>query len=645
VEAVIATALERLPADRFSSARAFAEALANPVFRGTGSHAVLAGVARAGGPWRTRFFAAAAVAVLATVTALAVAAGGEPEAPLPEPVRFIEPLDFTVYEWTISVSPTGERISAYSAVDGRARIRTLGAPGTTVWDGMSIGATWLPEGDAFLAFTSPTTLEAIPLNGSPPVVFRVDGPDDLVSGFIAGTDGFAYLGTNAVGQPGTIFRFPLDGGPRDTVLVGVTQGQRGFPTAYPQFVLPDGSGLVYSQEDALDGQVFGLYLLDLETGESQELLPGEVGSGRAFWMDAGYILFSREGTILAVPFDPDGRRLTGEPRPVVSDDGGEVAFAYGGGVLTRATNASLNRLRLAVLDRAGRAHPLPDLPPGTMTEPAVSPDGRRIALTFTPQDREGDIWSLDLPDGPLTRVSLDGGARATWTPDGRELYFVDDGNLYRRVRDGTRPAEMVLDLPEPITRVSPTPSGDSLFLQVQGPAGWDIVLHTLGSAPTTRPFLNESFSEGHPAVSPDGRWLAYYSDESGAIEIYIRSLGENPARVQVSRNTGTGAYPRWSSTGEELFFWEGANGTSSVGTAGVLRAALRLDGGDPRVLGVERMLAVSEQTFSVFPGDSLFAVAALPAEEEGNGIATGLEITVNFDTVVRRIMEQGRGRP
>jgi Tol biopolymer transport system component len=211
----------------------------------------------------------------------------------------------------------------------------------------------------------------------------------------------------------------------------------------------------------------------------------------------------------------------------------------------------------------------------------------------------------------------------SWTNDGEHVVFIKDGDAYRIRSDGSDEPELLLDRERALSRAFIAPDGERLFFQ-EGPGAWDIGVANLDEPGSDSLILSGDYWEGHPALSPDGRWLAYYSNESGQSEIFIRPLYGPGRRHQVSRDGGS--RPRWSDDGTELFFTQD--------TRLLFVASLEV-GDDIRVANVELLFEVGGQNYDVFPGDSLFAILDVPGDDEAApDVAT---VVLNFDAELRRL--------
>jgi serine/threonine-protein kinase len=212
---------------------------------------------------------------------------------------------------------------------------------------------------------------------------------------------------------------------------------------------------------------------------------------------------------------------------------------------------------LVWVDRRGREEALA-APPRAYRYPRLSPDGTKVAVEA--QDQEGDIWIWDLGRQTLTRFTFDPtqDIYPVWTPDGRRLAFRSmrggPPNVYWQAADGTGAVERLTETPNEQAPYAVTPDGKRLVLRQDGPkTGGDLMVLTLDGARRLTPLVQTTFNERNGEISPDGRWLAYESDESGREEIYVRPFPDvNGGRWQVS--TGGGSEPLWARNGRELFY-------------------------------------------------------------------------------------------
>ena len=606
VEAAVHKSLERLPADRFESAEALVDALDDPGFTTTMGTVTRGGVV-AEKRWRRRFLAAAVVAFAGI--AVGVTGWLRPSSGVaPEPVRFTLPLAFPSSDLRLAVSPDGRQLAMSNNNSGVARVRLLDDPVFRDLDIDRVSAlTYSPDATALVVTRFSGELVTVPLDGGPT---RTIGQAAAAPPAIWGSDGFIYHTLSN----GSLARVPATGGAVDTLVVNTANGVVG------QALLPGARGLLHLQFSA-EGPT--LNVLDLDSEEVSYLGP-TTSVGATY--EAGHLLYASDRFLMAQPFDPDALETTGPAVPVAEVPTGTMAFAYGGGTLAYVAGGQAGALVPRITDRAGRETELPNLGDGGFDFPEVSPDGDRIAMLVTGRGDGNDIWIYEMPSGPLSRLSLQGETNTTtWTRDGEDLLFIQAGDAYRTPSDGSRPPELVLDLDRDMSRVVLSPDEERIYFQV-GAGDWDVGVATLGEEGSDSLLLAGDYWEGHPDISPDGRWLAYYSYESGqGSEVFIRPLWGEGRKHQVSRQGGL--RPRWSSDGSELFF-AGNDG-------GVWVARLADDGEDKDVLDVMKLFDMPGYNYDVFPGDSLF-VAMQPRATDSDQ-PNDVTVVAHFDRILEEL--------
>jgi Tol biopolymer transport system component len=233
----------------------------------------------------------------------------------------------------------------------------------------------------------------------------------------------------------------------------------------------------------------------------------------------------------------------GATEVAVADDG---TMAYRIGFFTR---------RMVLVDRRGVPSSLVS-EPRDYSFPSVSPDGRRIALSIGTTTSTSDTWIFDRPTGTLTRLTRGGGERPEWTPDGRRVLTMRQDVVAHFVGqpwDGSGAPEEYATNPQGILEVS-LPRGGTGFMAARIGSGGqrDIWIAPVGSPAALRPFVATEADEFTPSVSPDGKLLAYISNESGRFEVYVREMTGPGARVQISNTSAI--EPLWSPTGRELIY-------------------------------------------------------------------------------------------
>jgi len=603
VAAAVAKALEKLPADRFETARAFADALADPGFRVAGPDG--AGVAGGAGALRPRtrdpaFLTLAGVSVLL----LAAAAWGWSR-PVAQPVvgRYRTMLWDTaqipsgLVGTGVAISPDGGTVVFVdSAASGRhlfAKQRDqLEATVLTGTAGADGAVTFSPDG-AWIAFVANGgKLKKVPRGGGASVVLADSAISGRLLSSLAWLDDGTILyvdqgyGLRAVGQDGgsvrQVWKAPNLADTTQRAVVSVA----GLPGGKSALIGACTNVCAKSE----------LRVLDLRTLKSTVVVP-EVRAGWA--LPGGIVAFVRnDGSMLAGPFDVGKARFTRPPAPML--DGVRVpsccmvdAAVSANGTLIYVVGraaAAITRFQPVWVTRKGVSTPIDTgwtLPisqnctcSGALT---LSPDGHRLALSRerVALSGNGDIFVKQLDAVPYALMPLTfagDGISPVWTPDGRSVIYAEDKGdndpvswVVRRRADGTGGADTLLPpRPRSIIQVVSTPDTTQFILQydINGPQR-DIVLADRGDTATTPLMANPGFAEIFPALSADGRWLAYASNETGRFEVYVRPFPDvNARRVQVSQSGGT--EPRWAHNGRELFY---RNGAGALVSASVVPAA------------------------------------------------------------------------
>ncbi len=488
-----------------------------------------------------------------------------------------------------------------------------------------------------VAFYAGGGVRAVSLSGGPPLAIVESGVG--LAGLAWGPDGYIYFSA-----PGgsALFRVPEASGEVEPFTVlDTAQNETGH--LWPQ-ALPNGRGVLFTvaHEPIGDLSQYDIAVADMETGEHEVLVRGVF----ARYAASGHLVnVTADGRLLAASFDQDALQLAGDP----------VALAEGVGV------RSLGSVHLALSDdstlvyqagggsgdsefvwvtRSGQATSVDrgwSFGRSNFSGPRLSPDGTRMAFA-TVVERNQDIWIKHLPDGPLERLTFaeDEDFRPFWTPDGQTVtYFsgpVGDRNVWSKSADGTGEAVLVLDEERPFAQGSWSPDGEWLVLRAAaneavGLGLRDILAFRPGEDSAAIPLVaTPEFAEGEPALSPDERWLAYSSDETGRREVFLRPLPDvNSARVRISRDGGLG--PLWAHSGRELFFVDEDRGL----------VAAQFDAGSGQVLAQETLFTVPAEYY-VNRGDNFYDITSddqrflmvRPYEGEGEAAATEVIVVENF---------------
>jgi Tol biopolymer transport system component len=590
VAAAVSKALEKLPADRFGSAKEFAAALTDPSYRSKAAAMASAPGARRWGTGVTL--------VGWLLWGLTLAAGGwlwsRARSGVHEPVRryalqMSEPETVTTTRsGVLALSPDGSRIAYVGGAPTRAAASAGGSGGLRtyprqIWirdrdqlyahpvpgtDGAGF-LSWSPDGRRLAFETAPRVLEVVTLDGTPPTVVT-----DSLSAAGAGTawapDGAIYSAGGFGGPAGVgIVSYPATGGAA-TVRTRLDTARHEFAHVNPA-VLPNNRGLLFSiwygPTRPNDTEIA---VLDLETGKYRTIQAGM----RARYLATGDLLIARaNGTLVAVPFDEDKLEVTGPAVPVVTGVATYVGYIVNYDVSNVGTLVYFagqpqdvkETLRPVWVTRDGVATPVDS--GWTFDRPfnggmSLSPDGHRLAVAIAGKPNS-DIWirQLDREHGPLSRLTLGDFLkyRPTWSPDGRSVaYIVDPGNnnasIYQRPADFSGTAKKLLGSDKALAEAVWSPDGHWMVVRTTLPTR-DLYAFQPGVDTTLTPIVTSpQFEERAATLSPDGRWIAYQSDESGRDEIYVRPFpkAEGGRRWQVS--AAGGAEPLWSHSGREIFY-------------------------------------------------------------------------------------------
>jgi serine/threonine-protein kinase len=519
-------------------------------------------VATTAAPGWKRVIPLALVALLAAgVTAAIVSrlGGGGAEPPLRLDFALLDGPLFPGLGSSAVLSPDGTRI-AYVVGDENATtlyVRDLdrlesaeiaSGSGTT----SAYHPFFSPDG-AWLGYVTPQELLKVPVTGGTPL--RLCKVDRSRGATWAHDDTIIF----APSPSGPLFRVPATGG-EPQPLTTLDEANKEATHRWPQ-VLPGGEAVLFTSHTQPAGGFdnANIEVLSLKTGERKVL---HRGGSYARYVPAGYLVFVSEATLFAAPFDLASLELTGSPAPVVqdvswgvSDGGAQYSFSGTGRLAYVRGDRAVPEYPVMWVDRSGRTSPLWE-ERGSYANPRLSPDGKRLSLTVL---REGnwDIWVYDLERSVSTRLTFDEGSdtEQIWSPDGEYIAYSSDqngpDNLYLKRADGSGDVERLTESGNPEWATSWSSDGRFITYLTTG-AAFDLWIVPLDGDRKPEEFLATSFTEQNGAFSPDGRWMAYMSNESGRSEVYVRPFPTRGGKWQVS--DGGGGFPRWSGSGHELFY-------------------------------------------------------------------------------------------
>ena len=466
---------------------------------------------------------------------------------------------------SVVLSPDGSRV--LYAASGGLYLRSIDALGATLipgTEGSPNSPFFSPDGE-WVGYRAGGQLTKIALTGGPPVSLCDASP---LYGASWGTDD-----TILFGQSGGIMRVSANGGIPET-LVPTERGERFFG---PQ-ILPDGKSLLYTVAVWMNPRATlwdeaQVVVRSLETGEEESLFEGH----DARYLSTGHLVYISADDVYAIPFDLTRLESSGESVPVVrgvartppaltTDSTGDGHFDLSDRGSLVYVPAGVLEVRpdlqqgLVWVDRDGSNVTPLDLDPGGYEYPSISPDGMTVAFGMLNREILGHIWLYDLAGGSLSQFTFEGTAnrRPVWTPDGSRITFYSDRepprDIYWKLTDLSGQAELLLEQSFDVIPGSWSVDNILTFFSIRPDSGPDIgTLEIQDGIAKPIPFLETQAGEAAPRFSPNGKWIAYMSRESGALEVWVRpypNTGGGQRRVSI----GGGTEPVWSPDGRELFF-------------------------------------------------------------------------------------------
>ncbi len=602
--------------------------------------------------WRRALpWAVACIAVLATIVLTFLYVSRTPAAPT-QLMRFEIPVPQETGDIVFALSPDGRDL-AFTAPDSggvlRLWVRPLNSleahelPGAAVSD-VDAPFFWSPD-SRYLLFDGGGKLEKIDISGGPAQVL-CDVPGIVVGGSW-NKDGVIIFGQS----PGVIMRVAASGGTA-TPVTAVNPSRDETQHVLPWF-LPDGKHFVYhrtSSDPADDGDYIGS--LDVAPGkqDAQRLLATQFNAMYVRSADSnnGYLLYlATGGTLMAQPLDARSLKLTGQSTAIAEHVQAFREFGYFSpstdGKLVYANAGRIRSEQITLFDREGKIL-------DTVGQPAsfggltISPDGSKAVADAIDARGQISLWTIDLSRRTTTRLTFDSfdSTNPIWSPDGSKIIFNSNQNgaydLYEKPSDGAGGETLLLRSASNKAPCAMTRDGHFLIYEAQDPATtkFDLWVLPLGGAKQPYPLHKTQANEGDARLSPNDRWVAYVSDQSGRDEIYVRpfSPGSNGAAASVEGaqwqvSYGGGQVPTWNKDGKELYYvtLDGRVMEVDVTTEPVFQA------GAPKFLIQPPLHAASLSPGYTVDGKRFVFLA--PAEQSGQ-VQSAFNVVLNWQAALKQ---------
>jgi len=523
----------------------------------------------------------------------------------------------------LAISPDGSQLAYVATTEGAGgetrriylrRMDSLEAnpiPGT---EG-AVDPFFSPDGQ-WLGFFAGGKMQKISVNGGAAQTLADDSTPEGASWGSQGTIVFSH-GAQFLQQVSDTGGIPQQ-------LTHIEKGEIGH--IWPEF-FPGGKAVAFEGGPGIVAQAIG-------ASERRNLTQGGASPR---YLSSGYLIYALAGNLMAVPFDLRRLELKGTPVPVVQDvmqrqapAPAQYSVSATGSLVYVAGSAQASQSKLVWVSRSGGEQPLP-APARDYGVLRLSPDGRSVALTS-----RGQIWIYDLVRDTLTRLTFEGGLNGlpVWTPDGKRIAFSSDRegalNIFWKMADGSGGLDRLTSSERIQAPFSWSPNGQLLsFLQYDpAPAIWVLRL----SDRKAQPFLQTAANEGAPEFSPDGRWIAYASDESGRREVYVQPYPGPGGKWQIS--TDGGSEPVWSRNGRELFYR-----TGDKVMAVEIATEPGFSAGKPKMLFEGHYLSTTSEPgpyFDVSPDGQKFLMLKPVTQEQAT--PTQINVVLNWTEELKRLV-------
>jgi serine/threonine-protein kinase len=561
--------------------------------------------------------------------------------------------------WILKPAPTQPVTRTMIALPPGDQLAGLDQPTVALSpDGSQLAYVAIRAGTQQLYLRRMDSLEARPVSGTEGAISPFFSPDGQWLGFFAGgklkkvsVSGGAVITLGDAVQPrgaswnsqGTIAFAPTNGqrllqlsdaGGAPQPLTRLEKGDTGH--RWPEF-LPSGKAVLFAS-GAIDTPRITTY--SLGTSEQRNLV--QTGTHPRF-APSGHMVYAQGGTLMAVPFDPLQLTATGAAVPIVegvlqssTTGAAQYNLSLSGTLVYVPGTVQARQRRLVWVSRNGTEQPLA-APAHAYDSPRISPDARQLAVSS-----EGQIWLYDLSRQTLTRFTFEGklNNRAVWTPDGKRIAFYSDKegplNIFWQQADGSGGLERLTTSENTNVPMSFSPDGQVMSFQEADPttAKTHVWVLRLGDR-KAQSFSRIQFNEAAPRFSPDGRWLAYISDESGRYEVYVQPYPGPGGKWQIS--TDGGAEPVWNRNGRELFY-RSSNKMMAVDIA----AQPNFTAGNPRMLfqGEYVLATAPVPNYDVSPDGQRFLM--VKSNESAQVAPTQINVVLNWFEELKQKVPAGK---
>jgi Tol biopolymer transport system component len=555
---------------------------------------------------------------------------------------------------TAAISPDGTRIVFPVRADGRQMLATrmLDQNNATLLAGTEEGSDPFFSPDSqWIGFFNGSKMQKISVQGGAAVAL---GDSSNARGASWGEDG--TIVAELVNTSGLV-RVPDSGGGAAQPLTQLKPGEATH--RWPQF-LPGGQAVVFTASNSISAfDEASIDALDLRTNRRKTLWRGGYfGRYLPTGGSRGYLVYIHQGTLFGAPFDPVRLELQGTPAPLLEDvagdpttGAGQLDFSRTGSLVYRSGKAGGRTWPVMWLDSSGKTQPLL-AKPGTYYTPSISPDGQRLAVALE-SGKDLDIWVYEPQRGTMSRLTYttQGALYPVWSPDGKYIVFGSQASAAPAIMwirsDGAGEAQPLLESKNDLNPISFSADGRRLaYTQLNPETGFDLWTVTLDLRDPGHPkpgkpelFLRTPFNERDGVFSPDGRWMAYTSDESGTRELYVRPFPGPGGKWQIS--AGGAVYPRWPASGHTLFY-ETPN-EDRIMAVDYTSAADSFSASKPRMWAALQMTDASgDVNLDVAPDGKRLAVFPAPDAKEGEKGSLHVTFLLNFFDELRRRVPTGK---